>query len=135
MEQLTHNELKTMTDIKKQIIQAISNSERSHFWHIESQTLISFSDADEAADEYNDQIEAAPEDYLQVIADSNMSEQTLAEQFILENLESGASSLNEKTAEEIFAILPNLATAWAAYREQFYGNLADKWLTENGLVG
>ena len=68
MKQITHNELETVIDTKKQIAKAMSNSEQSHFWHIESQTLISFSDADEAADEYNDQIEASPEDYLQIVS-------------------------------------------------------------------
>ena len=135
MKQLIHKEIETVTDIKTHIINAMSNSDLSHFWHIESQTLLSFSDADEAADEYNDQIEASPEDYLQISSNNSMSEQALAEKFIAENVKGAGSDLSYKTVEQIFAELPSLATAWTAYREQFYGELADAWLRENGLLG
>ncbi|MGB1205975.1 MAG: hypothetical protein ACPG5B_10025 [Chitinophagales bacterium] len=134
MKEVTHNELETVIDIKKQIVKAMSNSEILHFWHIESQKLVSFSDTHEAADEYNDQIEASPEEYLQILSDKTMSEQALAEQFIAENLQSDISGLGDKTAEEIFAEVPNWAAAWTTYRKQFYGNLAENWLSENGFA-
>jgi len=135
MTQLNHNELEAVTPIKKQIVKAMSEHQLSHFWHIETQTLLSFAENDEAIDDYNDQIEASPEDYLQVISDSNMSEQVLAEKFISENLENSASNLAGKTTEELFAELPELQTNWTAYRESFYENLAQNWLVENGLLG
>ena len=40
-----------------------------------------------------------------------------------------------KTTEELFAELPELQANWAAYRESFYGKLAQNWLVENGLLG
>jgi len=135
MEQLNNEQPKTIIPIKEQITKAMSNSELSHFWHIESQTLLSFSDTDEAADEYNDQIEASPEDYLQILSDRSINEQVLAEKFIAENGKNNASDWSEKSVNEIFEEAPNLAADWTAYREQFYGKLADTWLTENGLLG
>ncbi|MEZ4883105.1 MAG: UPF0158 family protein [Chitinophagales bacterium] len=122
---------------------ALRSNNVKHFLDLEKRIVISFSESDELVDDYWDEIEAHPEQYLQIepigMKDLLQAKQDFVKMVndatlqaaLIQSLESDRLEVAFRQALHPY---PEVLKNWYFFEDVFYLQKAKDWLLENGVM-
>ncbi len=143
MEEQTMINMNDTTLLIEEVARALQENNFRHFLHLPEMQVITFHEEFDFAEAELEKIEAAPDSYLEIIADDSKEAYEVSTAFT-GSLTDEKTQLSLRKAlggkrpfssfKSAISLMPETQQAWYNYQNIHYRNKARQWLLNNGLL-